>query len=55
MLISRSGEIGKHAALKMLWAQALVGSSPTFGTNEEGGPCFYNGYGQIQSKNQRAF
>lgn len=29
---SRSGEIGKHAALKMLWEQSLVGSSPTFGT-----------------------
>ena len=23
---------GKHATLKMLWAQALVGSNPTFGT-----------------------
>ena len=23
---------GKHATLKMSWAQALVGSNPTFGT-----------------------
>ena len=32
MIISRRDEIGKHAALKMLWAQALVGSTPTVGT-----------------------
>ncbi len=25
-------KLGKHVALKMLWAQALVGSNPTFGT-----------------------
>ena len=30
--LCRSGEIGKRAALKMLWEQSLVGSSPTFGT-----------------------
>ena len=29
----RCDEIGNHASLKMMWAQALVGSSPTSGTN----------------------
>ena len=28
----RCDEIGNHASLKMMWAQALVGSSPTSGT-----------------------
>lgn len=31
----RGDEIGKHAALKMLWAQALEGSSPSLGTNTQ--------------------
>ena len=31
-LFCRGDEIGKHAALKMLWAQALEGSSPSLGT-----------------------
>ena len=28
-------KFGKHATLKMLWAEALVGSSPTPGTNKK--------------------
>ena len=31
----RSGEIGIHARLKILWGQPRVGSSPTCGTTSE--------------------
>ena len=33
METSRGDETGKHAALKMPWAQALEGSTPSLGTN----------------------
>ena len=35
MFISRRGEIGIHAALKMLWAKARVSSTLTVGTSKD--------------------
>ncbi len=41
---------GKHVALKMLWAQALVGSNPTFGTRRQIAPSINSG--QANGKKQ---
>ncbi len=34
MLKSRSGEIGRRARFRAVWAYARVGSTPTFGTKK---------------------